>query len=304
MGVIRWQAVPTLKVTRLCHARSVATLEPSIAVQTCEDALRQLMSYAYSEAYGASWIEKISSKEQREEWNRRYKQEVEKRRPRGGLAIEPPHLTLAYSDMSDLLGFVKNHWEPLAPALFNRHETRALLSRFEVLRNTAMHSRAPLIFEQELMSGIAGQIRNQVAMYLNKQDRDHEYYPRIESITDCFGYRFEGVLRIDQISYRYQTFMHLTPSIALQYTCIGVDPQERDLYFSLRTHANPQVAPISGMQTASGQPATLEWPISEQDVRIAKAAYIRMSSVGSKYHRFTDYDQEVFFAYQVNPPRE
>jgi hypothetical protein len=150
------------------------------------------MTYAYNAAYGANWLQWISSDEQRQDWARRHEQEKKKRTGKGA-AVVPNH-GLAYSDLKDLVGIVQKRWQPIEPAFgaSAKSETRALLVRFETLRNTAMHGRTPLVFEQELMSGIAGQIRNQVTIFMSSQDPQGDYFPRIESITDSFGNTFEG----------------------------------------------------------------------------------------------------------------
>jgi hypothetical protein len=53
----------------------MATLEPTVAIHTCEDALRQLMGHVYANQYGAKWLERISSEEQRATWAERTEQE-------------------------------------------------------------------------------------------------------------------------------------------------------------------------------------------------------------------------------------
>ena len=60
----------------------------------------------------------------------------------------------------------------------------ALLKRLDNIRNAVGHSRPLLPFERDLLSGIAGQIRNQVTIYMSTQDEAGDIYPRIESVTD------------------------------------------------------------------------------------------------------------------------
>lgn len=63
-------------------------------------------------------------------------------------------------------------------ALGPKVETLPLLARFEQLRNSVAHSRGILAFEEALLSGIAGQIRNQVTIFMSIQDPSGDYYPR------------------------------------------------------------------------------------------------------------------------------
>jgi hypothetical protein len=64
----------------------VAILEPSIALRTCENALRQLMSHVYPQAYGPDWLQQITNSKQRADWQRRADQENEKRATRAPCA--------------------------------------------------------------------------------------------------------------------------------------------------------------------------------------------------------------------------
>jgi hypothetical protein len=278
----------------------VATLEPSVAVQTCEDALRQLMSYAYKEAYGEKWLEKISSADQRANWQHRYEQELKKRKQKGVAVV--PNVGLAYSDLSELLGFFSKHWDPIEPAFgaTAKSETRALLTRFEGLRNTAMHSRTPVVFEQELLSGIAGQIRNQVTRFMSAQDPGGDFYPRIESIIDSYGTRYpvnpdypgeNDYVVSDQI---------LHPGQRVTFTCVATDPQDRTLALILRTERSTEG---TSARSTSGQPAEVYWDVLETDVRLKCVVSISLVAVDAQYHRYGDYDQRVSFGYRVDPPQ-
>ena len=96
-----------------------------------------------------------------------------------------PSVGLAYANFYELLSFVENYWEPLAPALGKRASTVALLKRFDNLRNTVAHNRELVTFEKELYSGIAGQIRNQVTIYMTTQDPAGRPLPSNQSVIDC-----------------------------------------------------------------------------------------------------------------------
>jgi Swt1-like HEPN len=137
----------------------VVTLEPTAALQTCENALRQLMAHAYKKSYGDDWLQRITTEDQRNEWLERAEAEGNTRR---GVAVVPP-VGLAYANFYELLEFVEEHWEPLAAALGKKASIVALLKRFDNLRNTVAHNRELVTFEKELYSGIAGQIRKDVS---------------------------------------------------------------------------------------------------------------------------------------------
>jgi hypothetical protein len=166
----------------------VVALDPTVALETCENALRQLMTHAYHHAYGDGWLERISTEDQRNEWESRA--ETEKTTRKGVAVI--PSVGLAYANFYELLGFAEGHWDPLAAALGKKASIMALLKRFDNLRNTVAHNRELVTFEKELYSGIAGQIRNQVTIYMTTQDPAGDHYPRIESVIDSYGNTYNG----------------------------------------------------------------------------------------------------------------
>jgi hypothetical protein len=261
------------------------------------------MAYAYGVAYGANWLERVSSVDQRQDWAKRHEQEKKKRTGKGAAVV--PNLGLAYSDLQDLIGIVQKHWEPIEPAFGAdaKSETRALLVRFEKLRNTAMHSRTPLIYEQELMSGIAGQIRNQVTIFMSTQDQQGDYFPRVESIVDSFGTAFEGTPQKadtgNPLMGAVQSSQILTPGQVVTFTCVGVDPQDREIQFAFSKNL---LLFLGWKKTTGGKPVTLAWEVKDSDISRQRMVAIQMKSVRGRYHRHGSHDQQVYFRYEVRPP--
>lgn len=290
-----------MPLARLAPARSfrvrcsvaVATLEPSLALNACESALRELMSYAYEKAYGQAWLDKVSTPDRRGAWAARAKDEASRRR--GAAAV--PAAGLAYSEFYELVEIVEKYWEPLAPALRKKEDTLVLLNRVERLRNTPAHSRPLLNFEEDLLSGIAGLIRNLVTIYMSAQDPRGDYYPRIESVTDSFGNGIEAQSTTSHAG-DVPVDLALHPGDVITFTCVGVDPQDRSLrWWIAGDHApEPAVAP-------SGQAATLQWIVAAGDVALTHIVAVRMSAEGTEFHRGGTYDQAVHFTYIVDPPR-
>ncbi|MGY4646446.1 hypothetical protein [Mycobacterium sp. URHB0021] len=110
------------------------------------------MRYAYSRELGADWLSTINNSNQRRTWANRFQSE---QGVRPGVAILPSE-GLAYSDFGDLVAIASKHWIPLEPALGPKIETLPLLARFEQLRNSVAHNRGILMFDEDLLSGIAG----------------------------------------------------------------------------------------------------------------------------------------------------
>lgn len=161
-----------------------------MALTTCETALRELMTYAYSTSYGPEWLGKVAATDKLKDWESRAADELLARGPKGVVAV--PNAGLSYANLYDLVSIADKHWDPLAAALGKKASVLPLLRRFDNLRNTVGHSRPLLPFERDLMSGIAGQIRNQVTIFMSAQDEVGDIYPRIGSIMDQFGRRVES----------------------------------------------------------------------------------------------------------------
>jgi hypothetical protein len=169
----------------------VGHLEPTIALRTCERALRDLYTAAYPDAFGDGWLERIASAEKVARWEEKREVERKRREPRGVATV--PDEFLAYAEFHELVAIAQKHWQPLQKALGEKAETLPLLKRFERLRNTVAHSRETLPFEDDLLSGIAGELRNRVAKYMSEQDPGGEYFARIEFAMDSFGHEARPV---------------------------------------------------------------------------------------------------------------
>nr|WP_090276832.1 hypothetical protein [Mycolicibacterium komanii]CRL70338.1 hypothetical protein CPGR_01948 [Mycolicibacterium komanii] len=274
------------------------SLDPSVSLNVCENALRELIRHTFGEAWGVNWIERVTTPEQRSAWADRAA--VDQAHTRKGVAQVPAQDHLDFSHFYELLGLADKHWDKLAAALGKKAITLALLKRFEDLRDRVAHGRTLLAFEQELMSGIAGQIRNQVTIYMSTQDPHGEYYPRIDSITDEFGHQILGgppASADGELLAGYQTKTVLKPGQVVRFRCRGTDPQDRNLVWRL-TAGHGQREEITA---ASADEVVLTWTVNESDVRASIPAEIYLTSDG-KYHRCAGFDQRAFFMYSVAPP--
>lgn len=277
----------------------MATLEPSVALSTCETALRELMTHCYLGTYGVDWLDRISTREQRESWVSRAETEAQVRVPKG--VAQVPNAGLAYANFYDLVQIARTHWEPLSGALGKLKNVIPLLERFDNLRNTIGHSRPLLAFEQDLMSGIAGQIRNQVTLFMSAQDEAGDIYPRIESITDSFGRRVESAVVQGEIAGSVTTYdVIVRPGDRVTFSCVGVDPQGRPLAWSL--HAPTHAAHTSAVGE-SGQPTNLTWLVSDNDVTETGSVSIYMQAHDAKYRRYGHFDHRAYFVFRVRPPQ-
>lgn len=273
----------------------MVTLEPSIALSTCENALRYLMGHVFLKKYGAEWIEEVTTEKQRQGWPGRVQAEQKTRERRGVAETDAPGLT--YANMYDLLVIAKKYWPDLQPAL---RDAYPLLERMEKLRNPTAHSRPLVPFERELLSGIAGQIRNQVTLYMSTQDPAGDIYPRMESAVDCFGHRLTGHAGpIAEIFDGKVTGAIVHPGDRVQVTVTGTDPQDRALEWELIAPGGAHAARVI---SKSGAEAQLEWEVADADVGEAAILNIEMRAEGAKYLRWNRFDHRGYFQYIVRPP--
>lgn len=276
----------------------VTGLEPALALASCETALRELMASSYTQAYGVGWLNRVATEDRLAAWEARAQEERQARGPKGVLAV--PNTGLSYANFYDLVAIAEKHWEPLAPALGKRASMLPLLKRLENLRNAVGHNRPLLQFERDLMAGIAGQIRNQVTIYMSARDEVGDIYPRIESIMDSFGRRVESSQVTGEIAGSVNTHdVVVHPGDIVTFECQGVDPQDRDVSWKLvRWGRSP--GEVVGQ---SGHPVTLRWEFSDDDVTETFTLEIFMSAHNARYHRFGSFDHRAYFAYRVRPPR-
>lgn len=254
------------------------------------------MHFAYLNSYGSSWLEHIATSDKRDDWRCRAEEERRRRRTRGTLVI--PDEGLAYANFYDLVKIANKHWQPLAPALGKKAELLPLLRRFDSLRNTVGHSRPLLLFEQDLLSGIAGQIRNQVTIFMSEQDPVGNIYSRIETITDTFGRRIESSVVEGELAGVEQTYnVILRPGDIVTYNCRGIDPQDRDLHWQLKANHNA----VDHVTAQSGHDTVLTWHIGDRDVTESAVVEIYLSNAG-RYQRFSYFDHRAYFKYAVRPP--
>ncbi|GAA4960575.1 hypothetical protein [Kineococcus glutinatus] len=275
----------------------MAYLDPHLAVTTLEQALRQLITAVLSARDGEGWLERNFTADQLKEWRRKQNDE-ELTRGRRGHAEAASDL-LHYSELRELRDMIIKQWSrgfSLAFAGAKDHEIKAFLLRFEGLRVPQAHSRELLPFEKDLASGIAGDIRNRVTIYLSAKDSEGDPFARIESVTDGHGKSAQD----PSSNLITTTGLTLRPGQPVTFTCRATDPKGQELLWTLEI---PGRHSEWDADHASGTEVTLRWIVTEQDVRQACYARIRMRAKGAKHHRYGP-DQDdgiVTFQYRVLP---
>lgn len=141
-------------------------LGPSAALAAAERALRSLLAVVLADHYGAEgWLGQVASAERIAKWTEPAGTETRTQGARGVAVTSTDPLD--YAQLFEMVDLTKRHWSPVAPALGKKAVTGALLDRLDALRNTVAHNREVLPFEEDLLAGIAGEIRNRATIYMS-----------------------------------------------------------------------------------------------------------------------------------------
>lgn len=167
------------------------------------------------------------------------------------------------------------------------------MDRVEDFRNVPMHSRELLPFEERLLEGIAGEIRNLVTIYRSQLAPDGKHYPVVESIVDSFGTAAE----IRSSWPHVDTGVRLQVGDEVTFQCRAWDPQDRELTWSL----DRGLVGGENLDSASGNSVILTWRVGEKDVAERSAICISLKSSG-KFHRNGSADTNCSLIYAVEPP--
>lgn len=191
-----------------------------------------------------------------------------------------------------LQAIIEKNWHRFEPALGKKKYFTAYMDRLEGLRNPAMHSRDLLPFEEQLVLGITGELRNLVTIFRSEQGPDMNYYPEITQIVDIT----HGVTlpasggNID---------ITLRPGDVVEFRCVATDPQARPIHWQLDVMIS--TGGVETIATATGDEVIMTWPVAENNVREAAVVAFSMTGDG-KYHRHGHRDAFHGVHYRVDPP--
>lgn len=274
----------------------MSQMQPAEALANCEQALRTLIAAVMTDKVGRDWLSRAFTEEKLAKI-RETREEETRRRTRRGVA-SMPRSELAYVQFFDLIKLVDKHWEHFKPALGpEKGDMLGLLRRFEALRNTVAHSRDVLPFEEDLLSGIAGEIRNRVTIFMSSQDPLGEVFARIDSVTDSLGNVIDTFPQDPaETGAHLRTGAVLHPGDTVTFRCRGTDPQGRQLEWWMITAR-------ASSSRQQGRDVTITWHVTDGDVAAWNNVGIYMRSVG-EYHRVNagdGFDYAATFAYTVLP---
>ncbi len=258
-------------------------MEPTEAINNIEVVLRDLITHILFERFGSEWIEQCGSSEKIERWQARRKEEAAKR---DGTVVE--QRLIYFADFTDLLPIIKQHWELFLPCLGDKKTFEIYMGRLEDFRNAPMHSRALVDFEQRLIQGMAGEIRNRVTLFQTDAKAADRHFARIEVVRDSFGRSAsDGEILPPDIT--------VHPGDEVVFECSGWDPQNRALTWIMTVKGR------NWPYLQNGPTCTIPWCVAED--HIGEGTFVEIKLMGDyNWHRRPDgSDGGVHFRYAVLP---
>lgn len=261
------------------------------SINVLENSLRDLIELLLRKIYGESWFDHLGVTNQRIEiWTARRDKEP-KRRPGGQIEQR----LLYYADFYDVIEIIKNDWDSGFKDCFGERKLfEVYTDRLSAFRNPDAHSRALLPFEGHLSIGMAGQLRQSIALFLSTGagGPEPEHFARIEEVRDSYGIRATGEATGGGYA---KSQAVLRPGDTVSFVGRGWDPEGGALAWSTFLPARQKFIRLDGSEFE------WEWPVEERD--ISEHPYISFSLKSSKpYHRFLENkDDRAAIHYRVLP---
>lgn len=279
-------------------------VEPTEALRAIETALRLVVRDVlgpdedWLSAPGAPEREKLREKQ------------VQEDKQRDGTSVSTD--LLDYTETYQLTTLIRKNWEKFQPVFRDKHRTETFFGVVEDVRNSIAHSRNLVRFERDLISGIAGQLRNQIALFRSGQSASARYYPLIESVRDNFGLSSTtntGTFSSLAIGPRLEVDDVLTFD-GTAFNARGAPVRWYLLARLRKDHIVSSQESDIAIHVADGDSVTFEYRIQESNIGEYFLIEVRIVAEG-KYHRHMPsagmtgmaFDDARTFTYEaVNPP--
>jgi hypothetical protein len=272
-------------------------MEPTDALRSIETALRLLISDVLGET---AWLSSKGAPDRA----RLEQRQLEEARRRDGASVSVR--LIDYTETYHLTALIEKNWDKFQPALQDKNRTLAFFGVVEDVRNSVAHSRNLVPFERDLISGIAGQIRNQISLFRNERTNSGRYYPLIESVRDGFGN--EGGK--DQDLEPLNRLARLEIGDVIKFEGTAFSARGKGIKWQIVPNTSPSYysSYATATDVAEGDSVDFEYVVTEDNVGETFALQVRIAT-DSKYHRYTTgnitpFDDSRAFLYAVNPPED
>jgi len=272
---------------------TVGGVEPTQALLSIETVLRLVVR----EVLGDEWLQAPGAPAERG-LRRSHTRDLDRRH-----GVQLSDDLLQYTETRELTTIIRDNWERFEPVFQQKERTFGFLQVVDDERFSVAHSRELVPFERELLSGIAGQFRQQVALWRNRDDPSTSFYPRIERLTDNYG--VDG--REDHYRYNIGPLIRLEVGDVLTFRGSAFGDQQNPVLWYLSTgsslvnfYGQPERHPV-----AEGDFAEFSWTVTEDEVgeNLVVNILLDTSSRWKRHMVEPKYDDIRYFSYAVNPPR-
>lgn len=228
------------------------------AINTLENSLRDLVEILLRRAHGETWEEHLGVSDERlAAWRSRRKEEP-RRRPGG----QTDERLLYYSEFYDLCSMIKKHWDRGFKDCFkDRKRFDVYMDRLSAFRNPDAHSRVLRPFEEHLVLGMTGEMRQEMTVFLSAGGGGprREHFARIEEIRDSYGLRTRGQASGGPLLQRSSLVLH--PGDGVTFIGRAWDPEGAAVTWEITKF-------IQGTRLASLESHEIEWTweVGEADI--------------------------------------
>jgi hypothetical protein len=258
------------------------------AITTAESDLRALIR----EVLGDGWLTKSDIEAARLEVKR-----AEDRKRRPGSVVDDD--LLSYTEFYELKDIVVRNWDEFTDVWRSRRYFEAIFERLADFRNPNAHSRQLLPFEEHLVLGLSGEIRNTITLHRSTTAVTGEHYPILELIEDSLGNRFVPTEE-QQSGSGFRIPVTFSVGETVTFKLKAWDPQGRDIRWTVTFFGR---IPQQSLEL-DGSDVSFDWEISKDEVGDNTPLIgVTMSSTG-RYHRNRKNDSFVSLYVSVAPPPE
>jgi hypothetical protein len=205
------------------------------AINMAENDLRSLVR----EVLGAEWLKRSKCDEARLKARR-----DEERNRRPGAMVDDD--LLAYTEFYELREIIVGNWEKFGAVWRSKRYFEAVFDRLADFRNPDAHSRSLLPFEEHLVFGLSGEIRNTITMFRSAVAMTGEHYPIIELIEDSLGNRFAPSLA-QQTGSGFVVPATFAVGEVVTFRMKAWDPEGRDLRWTVTFVGRQPSSPWSSL---------------------------------------------------------
>lgn len=253
-------------------------------ISRTEGALRDLVRIVL----GDGWIARSGLSEEAVATMERRRTEDHKRRRGARVGGD----LLDYTELTQLGRIILRNWEDFHPALGpHKKNVEMDLDRLGAIRNPVAHTRPLLPYEEHLVAGIGGELRNRIALFRSSMDEADQIWPTLEYVRDNFGNEVQstnGMLPTD---------VTLRVGDVVEFKCAATDPEGMPLTWRV---FNPASGPIPNSAVV-GDDVTLTWVPRESDIGDDSQVTVRVSARDRSHHRHATCDGIAHFWYRVLP---